>query len=80
MKHFARRLFITYWRIRIMLDTGKMDAAIAALRTGVSNLLAENAALKAAVDPQAQSKMDAAAAEVQSISDSIPVISPPPGA
>jgi hypothetical protein len=63
-----------------MLDTSKMDAAITALRTGVANLLAENAALKAAVDPQAQSKMDAAAAEVQSISDSIPVIPPPPGA
>ena len=60
-------------------------ASAAKIQTGVANLKAENEALKAAVDPTAQSRVNVLAAglaqtasTLQTLADGLPVI-PPPG-
>ncbi len=62
----------------MQLDLSRIETAIAALRTGVANLITENRALREAIDPTAQARINAEAAALEEIAATIPVI-PDPG-
>lgn len=60
------------------LDLAGLEEAVSVVKTRVSNLQVENAALREAADPTAQTRVNAIVADVQTIIDSITPI-PDPG-
>lgn len=60
------------------LDLTSLEAVVGVARARVTNLQVENAALREAVDPTAQTRIDAVTTEIQALVDSIVPI-PDPG-